>query len=55
MIHNMMIRLDTVIEKDELLNLIWCRIKDIGRDSENILMNHFCKASRFDHQRKYFK
>ena len=55
MIHNMMIRLDTVIEKDELLNHIWCRIKDIGRDSENILMNHFCKASRFEHQRKYFK
>lgn len=55
MIHNMMNRLDAVIEQEPLLCKIWCRIKDIGREESNLVMNHFCKASNFEHQRKYFK
>ena len=55
MIHNMMNRLDAVIEQEPLLCKIWCRIKDIGRDESNLVMNHFCNASNFEHQRKYFK
>lgn len=55
MIHNMMNRLDAVIEQDELLNKIWITIKDRGRNESNLVMNHFCNASNFEHQRKYFK
>ena len=55
MIHNMMNRLDAVIEQEPLLCKIWCRIKDIGREESNWVRNHFCKASNFEHQRKYFK
>jgi hypothetical protein len=55
MIHNMMNRLDAVIEQDELLNKIWIAIKDRGRNESNLVMNHFCNASNFEHQRKYFK
>ena len=55
MIHNMMNRLDAVIEQDELLNKIWIKIKDRGRNESNLVMNHFCNASNFEHQRKYFK
>ena len=47
MIHNMMNRLDAVIEQEPLLCKIWCRIKDIGREESNLVMNHFCKASNF--------
>ena len=55
MINNMMNRLDAVIEQDELLNKIWITIKDRGRNESNLVMNHFCNASNFEHQRKYFK
>ena len=36
MIHNMMNRLDAVIEQDELLNKIWITIKDRGRNESSI-------------------
>tara|TARA_B100001057_G_C22633945_1_gene865515 strand:+ start:65 stop:700 length:636 start_codon:yes stop_codon:yes gene_type:complete len=55
MIHNMMNRLDAVIEQEPLLNKIWCRIKDIGREENNLVLNHFCNASNQEHQRKFFK
>lgn len=55
MIHNMMNRLDSVIETDGQLNKIWNTIKDRGREEPNIVMNHFCIASNQEHQRKYFK
>ena len=49
------ILVNAVIEQEPLLCKIWCRIKDIGREESNLVMNHFCKASNFEHQRKYFK
>ena len=55
MIHNMMNRLDVVIKQDEQLNSIWNAIKDRGRNESNLVMNHFCNASNFEHQRKFFK
>jgi hypothetical protein len=54
MIYNMQTRLDTVIARDPQLNRIWCRIKDLSRTEHNVVMNHICKASRFDHQRRFF-
>lgn len=55
MIHNMMNRLDDIIKQDEQLNTIWNTIKDRGREEPNLVMNHFCNASNFEHQRKFFK
>lgn len=55
MLHNMMNRLDVVIKQDEQLNSIWNAIKDRGRNESNLVMNHFCNASNFEHQRKFFK
>ena len=54
MIYNMMCRLDKVVSRDPQLERIWCRIKDISRDSDQVVMNHICAASRFEHQRKFF-
>jgi hypothetical protein len=54
MIYNMQTRLDRVVAVDPQLNRIWCRIKDISRDSDQVVMNHICRASRFEHQRKFF-
>ena len=42
MIHNMMNRLDAVIEQEPLLCKIWCRIKERGREESNLVINHFC-------------
>ena len=55
MIHNMMLRLDSVVANDELLNSIWCEIKDRSRGDDAIVMTHLCRASRFAHQREFFK
>lgn len=55
MIYNMMNRLDMVVERDPLLWEIWCEIKDRSREDPNIIMNHICSASRFQHQRRFFQ
>jgi len=55
MIYNMMCRLDTVVAKDPQLNRIWCRIKDLSREEQNVLMNQVCLMSRVPHQRKFFQ
>ena len=55
MIYNMMCRLDGVIQLDPMLNEIWHEIKDRGRQEPNVIMNYFCGASRFKHQRKFFQ
>ena len=55
MVYNMMKRLDKVVKHDDLLNEIWCEIKERGRDEHNVIMNHICKASRHSHQKRYFQ
>ena len=54
MIYNMQRRLDTVVSRDPQLERIWCRIKSQSRNSPAIVMNHLCRASRFEHQRHFF-
>jgi hypothetical protein len=55
MIYNMMCRLDKVVAHDELLNTIWCEIKERSREEPNIVLNHICAQSRFEHQRRFFQ
>lgn len=54
-IHNMMVRNDKIIEKDSILNKIWCEIKSRGREEHNIPVNHICKAHTNSEWRTYFK
>ena len=54
MIYNMMTRLNRVVKTDELLNKIWCEIKHRGRTEGNVVMNHLCHYSKYQHQKEYF-
>lgn len=55
MIYNMMNRLDKVVSKHNLLWLIWVEIKARSRQDQNVVMNHFCSASRVRYQRNFFQ
>ncbi len=55
MVHNMMVRMDTIISKEPWLNDIWTEIKSRLRTEENLPLNIISKFSRQKHQREYFK
>lgn len=54
MIYNMMNRLDKVVAQDELLNTIWCEIKDRSR-TENIFINRLCALNSTVERQRYFQ
>ena len=55
MIHNMMVRLDKVVEQHTMLNSIWNIIKQRCMEDGGVVMNHICDQSRFEHQKRFFK
>lgn len=55
MLHNMMVRLDSVVKTDIICERIWKRIVELSRNENSIVMNHIARASRYAHQREFFK
>ena len=55
MLHNMMMRLESVTRSDDLLYDIWCRIKSLSRNQPGVIMEYIAGSSRFKHQQEFFK
>jgi len=55
MLHNMMMRLETVVETDDTLYSIWKRIKELSRNQPGIILEYIAGSSRFKHQQDFFK
>lgn len=55
MLHNMMLRLETVVQSDDTLYKIWKRIKELSRDQPGLILEYIAGSSRFKHQQDFFK
>ena len=55
MLHNMMMRLETVTHSDHTLHSIWKRIKELSRNQPGIILEYIAGSSRFRHQQDFFK
>ena len=55
MLHNMMMRLETVTQSDHTLHSIWKRIKELSRNQPGIILEYIAGSSRFRHQQDFFK
>ena len=55
MLHNMMLRLETVVQSDDTLYSIWKRIKELSRNQPGLILEYIAGSSRFKHQQDFFK
>jgi hypothetical protein len=55
MLHNMMMRLERVVQSDDILYRIWKRIKELSRNQPGIVMEYIAGSSRIKHQQEFFK
>tara|TARA_R110002074_G_scaffold114513_3_gene244858 strand:- start:354 stop:1004 length:651 start_codon:yes stop_codon:yes gene_type:complete len=55
MLHNMMTRLEKVVQSDDILYSIWKRIKELSIDQPGIILEYIAGSSKFKHQQNFFK
>ena len=55
MLHNMMMRLEKVVQTDDLCYSIWQRIKELSRNQPGIILEYIAGSSKFKHQQEFFK
>ena len=55
MLHNMMMRLESVVQGDQLCYRIWRKIVEHSRNEPNVIMEYIAGSSKFKHQQEFFK
>ena len=55
MLHNMMMRLEKVVQSDHILYGIWKRIKELSTNQPGIVLEYIAGSSKFKHQQNFFK
>ena len=51
----MMMRLESVVQGDQLCYRIWRKIVEHSRNEPNVIMEYIAGSSKFKHQQEFFK